>query len=433
MKLLNKSLVGFAIYAVVAVLLLTPIFYIVINNLIIDSVDKTLQVHKREIVSRLEALPSETEVQQWEDLDGEVIVAPSDRKRSADSIYTLEVSGSDALQPEVYRVLQSSVTIKGKPYHLQARVSIVESEDLIRTLAWAQLALLIALLSGVLVIHWWNSRSTWKPFYTTLEKLKAFRLEKNNPLTLTPSKIKEFNDLNAAIIDLTRRDQAAFIVQKEFTENAAHEMQTPLAIFQSKIELLLQTQPSETQAPLLESLLDATSRLNQLNRALLLLARIDNRQFHDQEQTEIAALVSTVCARYNGERISKEMNFDVDIINSFEVIMNGPLLDILVSNLISNAIRHGARGAAIKIAIDKNTLTIMNPGTPLPFPPDKLFQRFTKGVNQRDGLGLGLAIVRKITDTAGLDLQYRFAEGHIFTLEFPKSKVATKSQATFAS
>ncbi len=445
MKLLNRTLLGFLIYAVAVLLIITPVLYLVINNLIIRQVDETLQVHKREIQSRLEQLPSETAVQQWEDLDGEVVVVPIDRPFPQDSIYTLDASSkkmhrkgdrgrresfrrerhSHDPENELYRVLVSSVTIKGKPYRLQAQVSLVESEDLIRTLGVTQFFVLLILLAGMLCINWWHSRTMWKPFYNTLGKLKAFRIEKSSPIILEPSRVKEFNDLNLAIDEITRRDHQAFTAQREFTENAAHEMQTPLAIFQSKVELMLQTQPSEQQAALIESLLDATSRLNRLNKALLLLARIDNKQFPETEKIDLTQLTEKLKGTYENDIQAAGLRFVITSTDRHPVAFNPALLEILLTNLISNAIRHSQPGALITVAIGTNSWIIRNSGQPLSIPADRIFDRFRKGNNNQESLGLGLAIARKICEANEATLTYAYQEQeHVFSVAFRESSGA---------
>ncbi len=433
MKLLNRTLWGFLIYAVAVLLIVTPVLYFVISDVIIRQVDETLQVHKKEIRSRLEKLPSETAVQQWEDLDGEVVVEPLVGPMLKDSIYTSDEATSrrdvgkgrrkqhdHRPENEVYRVLRSSVLIKGKPYKLEARISLVESEDLMRTLSITQFVILLVLLSGMLLINWWNSKKIWSPFYKTLEALKSFQIERSKAIGFQPSKITEFNDLNVAIDELTRRVHSAFIAQREFTENAAHEMQTPLAVFQSKVELLLQTRPSEEQAPLIESLLDATSRLNGLNKALLLLARIDNGQFPDTEPLDLAIVT---------ERLKGEHNISVNVESHETISFNRSLLEILLSNLISNSVRHSAPGSPIIINLGKGFWEIRNEGPPLSIPPESIFERFSKGTSNQASLGLGLAIAKKICDLNKVSLSYFYENGyHVFRIRFPEftSRNSTK-------
>jgi signal transduction histidine kinase len=412
MKLLNRTLLGFLVYSVIVLLVVTPVLYFVINSIIIHQVDETLHGHRREIQERMEKLPTEEDIRQWEDLDGEVIVEPLNGPPEHEKIYTIHRRHAD------YRVLSTTVEIKGKPYKLTARVSLVESEDLISALVLTQIVVLIVLITGMLLINLWNSKVIWKPFYNTLHQLTSFRIEKNSPVSLLPTNISEFNDLNVAIEELTTRDQQAFVSQREFTENAAHEMQTPLAVFQSKLDILLQTKPSEEQARVLESLLDATQRLNRLNKGLLLLSKIDNRQFHETEDIDI--FLATI-------RLTKETPVTVTG-KSLVVTINPGLLDILLSNLISNAIRYATPSSEIIVAITDDTWSISNAGEPLTIPGEKIFERFQKGNNNKESLGLGLAIAKKICDTNDLSITYAFMVSiHRFELRFPPSKISTKS------
>ncbi|MEI9920971.1 MAG: HAMP domain-containing sensor histidine kinase [Bacteroidota bacterium] len=404
MKLLNRTLLGFLVYSVIVLLVVTPVLYFVINSIIIANVDETLLHHKREIVERM----TDQNIVQYEDLDGEVIVKPMDGSPQEDKIYT----------KHDHRILKSSATINGKLYSIQARISLIESEDLISALVLTQILLLILLITGMLVINYWNSKTVWKPFYNTLSQLKSFQIEKSNPIFLPPSKISEFNDLNVAIEELTKRNQQAFVSQREFTENAAHEMQTPLAVFQSKLDILLQTKPSAEQAPVLESLFDATQRLNRLNKGLLLLSKLDNRQFNETEDIDL--FVATV-------RLTKETTIVIKG-KTLVVAMNPGLLDILLSNLISNALRYAAPSSEITIAITEDTWSISNMGQAPAISPDKIFERFQKGNTNKDSLGLGLAIAKKICDTNELALTYAYMGFvHRFEIRFPQSKISTKS------
>ncbi|MEJ0030178.1 MAG: HAMP domain-containing sensor histidine kinase [Bacteroidota bacterium] len=404
MKLLNRTILGFLVYSVALLLIVTPVLYFVINGIITASVDETLLHHKREIIERLQ----HEDISHYEDLDGEIEVKPLEGPPIKEKIYT----------KHDHRILKGSVVINGKLYSIQARVSLVESEDLISALVITQIVVLFLLVTGMLLINYWNSKTVWKPFYNILGQLKSFQIEKNNPLSLPSTKISEFNDLNVAIEELTKRDRQAFVSQREFTENAAHEMQTPLAVFQSKLDILLQTKPSAEQAPILESLFDATQRLNRLNKGLLLLSKIDNRQFHETE--EIDMYLATL-------RLTKETTITIKG-KTLMVWFNPGLLDILLSNLISNSLRYATPGSEIVITITEETWSITNIGQPLTIPQDRIFERFQKGNNNKESLGLGLAIAKKISDTNDLVLTYAFMGAvHRFEIRFPHSKISTKS------
>lgn len=300
-----------------------------------------------------------------------------------------------------------------------ARISLVESEDIIEAVAATQLIVLLILLSGLVTINWWISRRIWQPFYDTLEELKKFEVEKTPNVQLTSSSVKEFEDLNRAILQLTARDRQIYLSQKEFTENAAHEMQTPLAIFQTKLELLLQMNLSEPQAQVMESLMNVTSRLIKLNKALLLLSKIDSRQFSETELVDAALLTSTLLSLYEEEASEKSIALKLDIQSNFNLQFNATLIDILFSNLLSNAIRHGHLQSTVLITIEDGVWQIQNEGEPLAIAPEKIFDRFQKSTTHAASTGLGLAIVKEICDTSGLTIQYQFQNNkHRFIIWF---------------
>ena len=419
MRLLNRTTLNYLIYSIVVLLVVTPVFYFVIDQLFTKDVDETLLLQKQEIQYRFQKIKSESELQVWTDLDGDVRVEPSNGKLYPDSIFNLVQYDSLADEMEPYRILSSTVMLGIKPYHLTARISLVESEDLIKAIVVTQAIVLVALLAGLLIINGWVSKRIWKPFYDTLGKLENFEVEKTPFLKFGSSSIKEFNDLNKAIEQLADRNYKSYLSQKEFTENAAHEMQTPLAIFQSKLELLMQTKNlSEEQAILMASLSEATSRLSKLNKALLLLSKIENNQFTEDETVDVTALTNKLIDIFNKQATTDEILFKTTFLNHLSISFNPTLIDILLSNLISNAIKHNPGRGIIEISISGRQWKISNPGSPL-ISPDRIFERFQKGTSSHASTGLGLAIVKKISDTNGIAIQHEYENNwHSFTIRF---------------
>lgn len=419
MRLLNRTTLNYLIYSIVVLLVVTPVFYFVIDQLFTKDVDETLLLQKQEIQYRFQKIKSESELQVWTDLDGDVRVEPSNGKLYPDSIFNLVQYDSLADEMEPYRILSSTVMLGIKPYHLTARISLVESEDLIKAIVVTQAIVLVALLAGLLIINGWVSKRIWKPFYDTLGKLENFEVEKTPFLKFGSSSIKEFNDLNKAIEQLADRNYKSYLSQKEFTENAAHEMQTPLAIFQSKLELLMQTKNlSEEQAILMASLSEATSRLSKLNKALLLLSKIENNQFTEDETVDVTALTNKLIDIFNKQATTDEILFKTTFLNHLSISFNPTLIDILLSNLISNAIKHNPGRGLIEISISGRQWKISNPGSPL-ISPDRIFERFQKGTSSQASTGLGLAIVKKISDTNGIAIQHEYENNwHSFTIRF---------------
>lgn len=194
---------------------------------------------------------------------------------------------------EPYRVLYTKINIQRQPYVLMIRLNLVESEDLIKTLTGLYFAVLFTLLLVIFFVTRFISNKLWQPFFDTLQKIEQFNIEQNLLPVFIATPIKEFTQLNKGLTKLIKDNLKAFQSQKEFTENAAHELQTPLAVFQSKLDMLLQ-EPSlnQNQAAILQSLYEAASRLSRLNKNLLLLAKIENNQYTIWEEVEVTGLLN---------------------------------------------------------------------------------------------------------------------------------------------
>ncbi|MBS1558070.1 MAG: hypothetical protein JST69_05025 [Bacteroidetes bacterium] len=423
MRLLSRTLLNLSVYSVIILILVTPVFYRIINRIIWDEVDENLFLQKNEIQIRINRLKPDTDLLGWQSLDSNIKIEPISTTFFRDSLFTHQQYNSVTGETEPYRVLITSVIFQNKPYLLTARVSLLEQEDLIKALAVTQSIALVLLLAGMLVINWRNSSALWKPFYKTLDSLQKFELEKAKPLSFTQSKIKEFNDLNKAIAQLTARDHQVYRNQKEFTENASHEIQTPLAIVQSKMEMLMQTNLTKEQAGLMEEMMIALARLSRLNKGLLLLIKIDSLPFLEREKVNLKEFLEKLILVYQAEANQKTISFQVSLQHQ-EIFFNPLLLDILFSNLLSNAIRHTSPGNIISIFSSLQQITISNPGEALPFDPEKIFNRFQKG-SSKSGAGIGLAIVKRIAETTGIFVQYEFYNHtHFFSIFFEKNRLS---------
>lgn len=425
MKLLDRTLRTYLLYSVVVILISTPVFYLVIERLFVQDLDEALLLRKATIQQKLGQFTSLQQLLAWRDLEGNTELRPLTaqmplRDSLYDAFYT-QPEEADSTEVEAFRELSARLRYRGQPVLLITRISVVENEDLLQAVVLTQLGLLLFLLVGLLLLNRYIARRLWHPFYQTLGQLQQFDVAKAEPLHLSPSPISEFTQLNLALNELTRRSHQVYLGQKEFTENAAHELQTPLAIFQSKLERLSQTQPlTHEQADLIGSLNAGTVRLGRLNKSLLILARLENHHPGELRPLNLATLLSTLLPQFDSFLEVKDLTLERTGIQDGPIVQASPsLLDILLTNLLTNAIRYTHRGGQIGIDLQPQRLTITNPGEALDIPAEKLFARFQKGNDQRGGVGLGLAIAKKIADTSGYSLTYHYEEGqHQFVIGF---------------
>jgi signal transduction histidine kinase len=232
------------------------------------------------------------------------------------------------------------------------------------------------------------------------------------------SGIIEFDDLNDAITQLTGRTFQAYKSQKEFVENASHELQTPLTILQSKLELLMQTSPlNSDQAELISSMADTSQRMNRLNKTLLLLSKIDNQVYAEKELVNMGSVFRDVIRQYEDAIEQKELQVYVDDSSAPSVMGNKTLLEILSSNLVFNAIRHNVTGGYVGVSLTEHEITVENTGAVNPLDTNRLFRRFQKHSSDANSLGLGLEIINKICRINDFKLQYNFiGMKHRFTI-----------------
>jgi Signal transduction histidine kinase len=277
-------------------------------------------------------------------------------------------------------------------------------------------ALLVSLILMVRLI----SKQLWAPFDDTLRRIELFSLESEKLPQFTNSNIKEFNRLNIVLTRLIENNLRSYKTQKEFTENASHELQTPLAVFQTKLDLMLQ-QPdlTEQQAEIVQSLYEVSARLARLNKNLLLLAKIDNRQYKEMELIDLVQMIEKVLSLLSG--FTQEITIREEIqVASLLVQANRALLESLINNLVVNAVRHNIANGEISIIIKPNLLIISNTSSEGMLNKESVFERFHNPSEKIKGNGLGLAIAKAICNLHGWEIEYQYkSERHEFIVSFP--------------
>lgn len=292
-------------------------------------------------------------------------------------------------------------------------------EDIVEGMV-IQFVIIFAILSlSLILVMRIFTRRLWKPFDNTLLKIEQFNLDQSDIPDFVKSDITEFERLNHSVKKLMCKDKKTYKAQKEFTENASHELQTPIAIIKSKLDLLMQEELTESQASLVSDMYNTCSNLSRLNKNLLMLAKIENSQFDTTENIEFVSF-------FNGRMgIYSELNTDSKILlnedaTTIPLSVNVPLLESLLDNLIVNAIRHKPEGTDITISINQKSFSVINQSRDnTPIPDDILFKRFNKGKNRDNGNGLGLSIAKAICDYHDWRIDYKFDNGnHCFTVTF---------------
>lgn len=411
MKLLARTTVYFLLYASVVAAAGTFVYYGFIRKTYYAYVDRTLYRRSLRVDKALRLhLRTPADLAFWHQLDHNVefVPLPAPAPPTRYSIRMMYNELTDEVVP--YRQLAAPVQFRGRPYRLELRTTMLDSQELLARIVLAGALLFGALLVGLLGLQHVLARRLWAPFYATLGQLQRYKLHQSELVQLPATRIPEFNELNAALNRLLSGNQRVYRRQREFTENAAHELQTPLAILRTKLDMLVQV-PGLTaeQASHIEPLLDVTQRLTHLSRSLLLLAHLDQQLFFPTEAVDLAATIRKQLGQLHEQLAGAGLSLETDLVPALTVAANRALLDILVSNLLSNAIRHNVPGGEVRVVLSGEELLAENTGRALALPADQLFVRFRPAAGRAPGsVGLGLAIARQICETCGFLLSYHY-------------------------
>lgn len=417
MRLLTKTTLYFLAAMMVLLGIAGFLIFAQLNKQINQRADKELMYEELQWVNYLEAATfngSRFVLQ-----TGELLIFPTDKpvteSPQLSTVYNNKLKDNTQIP---FRQLNDVININGTNYQIVIRKSQEQKAALVTSIFTILAIVLIALLIATLVFNWIISKRLWQPFQTSLNKIRNIGLTQVSTIHFEDTNTKEFNELNASLNTMVRKIHSDYVTMKEFTEDAAHEMQTPLAVAQTKLELLLQdTDLNASQTEAIVQATEALSRLSKLNQSLLLLAKIENQQY---EATSTINLVETT-RKYlrlfdeiiKEKRLFVETNFN----ENFEVKIHPFLADSLISNLITNAIKYNYNNGILKISVINGKYCISNTSEFGAIDPQMLFKRFG-GTNAKNvSTGLGLAIVKRIGDMHGLSVTYRFSdEMHSFCL-----------------
>ena len=325
-------------------------------------------------------------------------------------------------EDELFKELSTYKSINGKNYQIITRAITVEYDDTLFSILIVFGIIISLIYLAQYVFNKQINKVIWQPFFHNLDAIKNFSIQSNKALELKPSDVLEFSELNTQLELLTNKVATDYQNLKQFTEDLSHEVQTPLAIIQAKIENLIDDSNSlgEQQMTVLNDIQKNTKRLSRLNQGLILLTKIDNQQFAELESIEVNHTINSLIENVQDISDIKNISIGLKSEENLEITMNKVLADVLFSNLLVNAIKHTPKNGAIEIILQNDSFSIYNSGKSAATNASKLFQRFYKEDKSSPSLGLGLAIVKKICDYYQFDIQYSFEDHqHCFNINFP--------------
>jgi len=418
-KLLRKTSNAYLLFSALLLLVSAPLFYYTTERLYIEETDETLILHKNEFIKYSLPTFKMDEISKWNQYNRNIKIKPY-KHIGNDTIFYSSYYDTLEAETEPYRELNASVRLDGNSFTYSSRINLVESEDLMESIALLFLAIIFLFLVGLLVITKRLSIKLWKPFNVTLNQIEKFEIDKSNQPIFIETDIEEFQRLNKSVEKLIEKNTAIFHSQREFVDNAAHELQTPLAIFQANIDTLIQSSGfTQEQCKMLGSLNESVFRLTRLNKNLLLLSKLENDNYSEKETIYLSQTITKHIDFFTEQATSKKLNIKMDLFEKASIKSNSVLAEILISNLFLNAIRHNIKGGVIIVKLTNESLIFSNTGQSHPLIAQSLFQRFSKSNPSEQGNGLGLSIIKKIVTLNNWTISYSFADDiHSFSVTF---------------
>ncbi len=425
MKLLNQSVKYLSISILLIISVWALVFYINMLDEIKESIDEGLENYKRLIIRRVRPDSGIVPQKDFDETFFTIREISSDqafqiRDTYIDTLMYMQDADDEEPELEPVRMLTTAFEKNGRFYELKIINSMVEEDDLIEELFRETVYLYLILIAAILVINNIVLQRLWKPFYNLLSQLKTYRLGSSKNLPEIKTRTREFNDLQHAVRTLLQHTTETYEQQKQFIGNASHELQTPLAIAMNKLELFLEKgHPEDPDMEDITQVLQIIERLVRLNKSLLLLTKIENRQFADDQSVSISEVTAQAIQELQDVADFKEVSISVEETSGLIVHMDVSLAGIVITNLIRNAVFHNVSGGNVNIHIADNAITICNTGLSAPLDADRIFNRFHKSDTGSGGTGLGLAIVKAICNIYRFKASYFFDNGkHCFKIDF---------------
>lgn len=423
--LLSKTSGPFLVFVLLVLMISIPVYYFMLDIIWQNELDEHNEIVAEKTSYEFNRMSISSEKMQqnialWNQIQpGTNIKELSGHPFQQKKIFTTEKYKPFSADTKIerYRCLEKIIYIRNKPYIFTIETNIEEIEGTVTIIGIITFFFFILIVSGLFVLNRKLSRSVWKPFRKTLDQLKTFHLNNHTNIEFESSDIIEFQELNDSLQKLIAQNVAVYKTQKEFTENASHELQTPLAILKNKLDILLQNSDlTEQQYNIAEDMHRALSRSARINQNLLLLAKIENSQFEQSESIHFDELVKNILENLEEHFQQKNITSEITPLEKTITQGNVSLAEIMINNLILNAIVHTKPGGYIAVKLENSVLSVINSGSEK-LNENLLFKRFSKLSSHNSGSGLGLAIIKETAKSQNWNVEYHFLEkNHIFSV-----------------
>ena len=264
----------------------------------------------------------------------------------------------------------------------------------------------VTLLSGILA--YFVSGRALMPLHSFASQVEKVQMNNLADMRINEEVLPEFRQLSRSFNQMLERLNNAFAAQRQFVGNAAHELRTPLALMQARLELFSAEHPDvlpET-AEFLTLLREQTERLTQMTKTLLEMSNL--QQVSRNERIQLAPMIEEIFTDLASLAEKKE----ISLVYDGDGVMTGSdaLIYRLLFNLTENAVKYNHPGGRVRISVtqepEKLLIRVSDTGCGIPGEyQQSIFQPFFRVDKSRSrefgGAGLGLSLVWEIANLHG--------------------------------
>ncbi|MGH7497008.1 MAG: histidine kinase dimerization/phospho-acceptor domain-containing protein [bacterium] len=324
----------------------------------------------------------------------------------------------NAEQDEMHRFRKKTAIIEanGRYYHVAMIKSVEDFRGLRDDIFGALIPAFALLALAIVAFNFFQSGYFFRPFNRILDVMKMYKVGQRIEVEKIATSTLEFRKMQDLFHQMMGRIESDYRNLKEYTENMAHEMQTPLAVIRNKSEsLLVQEEVMRHHAETVKIIYDEANHLSKLGNTLNLLTKIENGEFGNAIEVATRPVIEKHIAAIEELARLKSLGIESDLVDQHRLLIDPFLLDIVLKNLLRNAISYGESPGPIRLQTTIDHLTISNYGAPLETPGERLFERFYRNNLKKNSLGLGLSLVKKICELNDLRIDYRYQDDqHLF-------------------
>ena len=449
-----------AIYNTLAVALITALVFVIIYWVVHQTsyahLDSDILAEKDEVISNLDWHKDSiiiNKMPEWDEAEhNKVEVNPTllqlvDTKGKVIFHSANLLKGHFLYNPKIVQEMFFNDEISGQKIRLGQFPVLNDSGDVIGQLTIAisrqesyvilnnlVLVLFIAFPVVLVVLFFASSLAASKaiePIHQLINTTSGIRDSTIGTRLMLPERKDELYELARTINELLARIEDSMLQQKQFTSDASHEIRTPLSAIRGTLEVLIR-KPRDPMMyeEKITGIIKQVDRLDDLLQQLLQLARIESgTTVAQKEPIALSGMMSSLIEKWKESAAGKQISIDMDVPANTIISADKVFLEIILTNLVINAIKYGKENGHvfIKWHADSNTLAIKDDGHGImPSHLPNIFNRFYRADEARSssvkGSGLGLSIVKKLADLQHILLhaESQPGVGSSFALQFPQ-------------